>query len=171
MNACTGFSLALLRIVEPIANGKTAPPSPFVEDADGEIAMLLWAARRRRIHGAQGRNRTLAYPAERPSFFEWRLSSVPASVPGARGRVRRCAAIPKSCGVAAIPRHSTLRTARVRFCAVAGGLGKASRDQWALESTPETVEGLWLRCCRQMHDGIFGSANRLMTGGLPSGST
>src|SRR5579872_4338382 len=28
-----------------------------------------------------------------------------------------------------------------------------------LEGTPETVEGLWLRCCRQMHDGILGSAN------------
>jgi hypothetical protein len=34
-------------------------------------------------NGAQGRNRTLAYPTESPSFFEWRLSSVPTSGPGA----------------------------------------------------------------------------------------
>src|ERR1700730_12689967 len=40
-----------------------------------------------KLNGAQGRNRTLAYPTESPSFFEWRLSSVPTSGPGAlRGR-------------------------------------------------------------------------------------
>jgi hypothetical protein len=34
-------------------------------------------------NGAQGWNRTLAYPTESPSFFEWLLSSVPTSGPGA----------------------------------------------------------------------------------------
>ena len=50
-------------------------------------------------HGAQGRDRTLAYPTESPPFFECQLSSVPTSRPGAffaAGRVRLCAAIPKS---------------------------------------------------------------------------
>jgi hypothetical protein len=32
--------------------------------------------------GAQGRNRTLAYPIEISSLFEWQPSSVPASGPG-----------------------------------------------------------------------------------------
>ena len=69
-------------------------------------------------HGAQGRNRTRAYPIESSSLFEQRLSSVPTSVPGAffaAGRVRLCAAIPKSCAyhvriVSSAPVGTHLRT-------------------------------------------------------------
>jgi hypothetical protein len=64
--------------------------------------MSMWE---QKLNGAQGRDRTLAYPIEIPSLFEWRLSSIPTSGPGAffaAGRVRLCAAIPKSCACHAL---------------------------------------------------------------------
>src|ERR1700738_574942 len=42
----------------------------------------------------QGRNQTLAYPTESPSFFEWRRSSVPTSGPGASSRPGGCDSVP-----------------------------------------------------------------------------
>src|ERR1700736_1837570 len=64
--------------------------------------MSMWE---QKLNGAQGRDRAVAYPIEIPSLFEWRLSSIPTSGPGAffaAGRVRLCAAIPKSCACHAL---------------------------------------------------------------------
>jgi hypothetical protein len=110
LNACTSFSLALLRIVEPIANGKTAPPSPFVEDADGEIAMLLWAARRRRIHGAQGRDRTTDTAIFSRMLYQLSYLGVPVGLKG--GRERRF--IVRQSGSVHHASHLTLRVAQPR---------------------------------------------------------
>ena len=56
---------------------RARPPKPWRRQmAVGRVA-------RRAKRGAQGRNRTLAYPTESPSLFEWRCSSVPTSGPGA----------------------------------------------------------------------------------------
>jgi hypothetical protein len=63
-------------------------------------------------NGAQGRDRTFAYPTENLSFFEWRLSSVPIIGPGAlfaAGRVRLCVAIPKSCACHALYEKKIIR--------------------------------------------------------------
>jgi hypothetical protein len=62
--------------------------------------------------GAQGRNRTLPYRTENTSFFEWRPFSVPTSGPGGfftPGRVRLCAAIPKSCACHALSAPCAVR--------------------------------------------------------------
>jgi hypothetical protein len=93
-------------------NSLTCPQDPFQQSPRRALAAVMrrLSYSRPSNDGAQGRNRTLAYPTESPSFFEWRLSNVPTSGPGAFfavGRVRLCAAIPKSC--ACLPPHNGIR--------------------------------------------------------------
>jgi hypothetical protein len=60
-----------------------------------------------RSFGAQGRNRTLAYLTESPSFFVWRLSSVPTSGPGAfSGWPGRCYSVPPYPSRARVTRYA-----------------------------------------------------------------